>query len=447
MPRLRKISFCLCLALCLIAGFLFALSRAGIPPGLDAQASLGRPQGADSPYSHLERLYKDHRYFELRDAVQSTKDGPLPELEFYKGAVDDVFNRPESAVAQLRKYLEAGQSAGGDRPLAKEAWVLLADAHVRLGQYRKAAEAQRVILERFGTGLDAGEKTNHESQSILWSALADVPPQTVEVPGALDIAMENRHFPVRIGDRVFYFAYDTGASLSVLYQSAVDELGFALLAQGAKIQSGTGKWVDSRLTVVPELRLGQAVIRNAAFLVLPDDFFRVWQVRPGIVRQGLIGAPILTALKEITETGDGHLIVPVSPRPRPVENMCFYGTKPITEVVHRGGRLQFFVDTGSQRTFLYPPFFRRFQKEIELRSKPVPVKMGGVGSERTVVMHILDEFAFQAGGRDLAINKVNVHTEVTHSITNIFDGTLGRDVLTQCSRMTLNFKSMSFVLE
>jgi hypothetical protein len=114
--------------------------------------------------------------------------------------------------------------------------------------------------------------------------------------------MENRHFPVLIKDRDFYFSYDTGASLSVLYQSAAEELGFALLGQGAKIQSGTGQWIDARVTVVPEMRLGRAVIRNTAFLVLPDDFFRVWQVRPGVKRQGLIGAPILTALKEITET-------------------------------------------------------------------------------------------------------------------------------------------------
>jgi hypothetical protein len=447
MLRARKILFRFSLVLCLIAGFILASSREERPASRSAQVSSDREKKADSPYSHLERLYEDHRYFELRDAVESAKASPAPELEFYKGAVDDVFNRLESAVAHLRSYLEGGPSAGSALPLAKETWVLLGDAYMRLGHYRRAADAQRLILERYGAGLDAGEKTNRESQSVLWSALADVPPQTVEVPGALDMAMENRHFPVRIKDRDFYFSYDTGASLSVLYQSAAEELGFALLGQGAKIQSGTGQWIDARVTVVPEMRLGRAVIWNAVFLVLPDDFFRAWEVRPGVKRQGLIGAPILTALKEITETRDGHLIIPASPKPRPVQNMCFFGTKPITEVVHRGARLQFFVDTGGQRTFLYPPFFRRYREEIQSRTKPVSAKMGGVGGERTVMMHILDEFAFQTGGRDITLNKVMVHTEVTHSITDIFDGTIGRDVLTECSRMTLNFESMSFVLE
>jgi hypothetical protein len=40
-----------------------------------------------------------------------------------------------------------------------------------------------------------------------------------------------------------------------------------------------------------------------------------------------------------------------------------------------------------------------------------------------------------------------VHTQVTHSLTDIFHGRVGLDVLKQCSRMTFNFESMSFVLE
>jgi hypothetical protein len=447
MPGSRKIPSRWVLALCLIAGPLFTSSGVGNSADPSAQTSYDHENGADRPYSLLERLYKDHRYFELRDAVELMKDLPAPEMEFYRGAADEVFNRLDSAVAHLRNYLEGGAAAGLDRPLAQEAWALLRDAYRRAGQYRKSAEIRRFILERYGTGLDAGGKTNRGSGSVIWSALADVPPQTVEVLGASDIAMENRNFPVRIKDRIFYFSYDTGASFSVLYQSVAEELGLALLGQGIKIQAATGKWVDARLAVVPEIRLGQAVIRNAVFLVLPDDFFPVRRVRDGVERRGFIGTPVLAALKEITETRDGRFIIPASPQPRPVQNMCFFGTMPITEVVHRGARLLFFVDTGASVTDLYPTFFRFYRGEIQSRTKPVPVRMRGVGDERTVRTHILDEFAFKAGGRDLALRKVMVHTQVTHSITDIFHGRIGLDVLTHFSRMTLNFESMSFILE
>ncbi|MCX6569194.1 MAG: hypothetical protein NT147_09120 [Candidatus Aminicenantes bacterium] len=45
------------------------------------------------------------------------------------------------------------------------------------------------------------------------------------------------------------------------------------------------------------------------------------------------------------------------------------------------------------------------------------------------------------------MKKIGVHTQVTHSSTELFFGTLGLDILAQCSRMTFNFESMSFILE
>lgn len=447
MQKLRKTPARWIPVLCLIAGSLPNSFGAGVPAGSSARISGGRTQGAEPSPSLLEQLYKENRCFELRDAVASLKAAPGSDAEFYIGAVDNVFNRLESAIVRLRSYLDAGRAAGRDRPLDKQAWILLADSYRRSGLYKRSAEVQWLILERYGSVLDAGEKTNRESQYVLWSAVADVPPQTVEIQGESVISMENRIFPVRIKDRDFFFSYDTGASLSVLYQSAAEELGLPLLGEGIKIESGTGRWLNARLAVAPELRLGRAVVRNAVFLVLPDDFFPVRRVRPGVARRGLIGAPVLVALKEFSETRDGRLIIPASPRPRPVQNMFFYGTKPITEPVYQGARLRFFVDTGSSETFLYPPFFRRYRNEIQSRSALLESKMGGVGGERTVPMHILGEFAFRAGGRDLSLKKIVVHTQTTHSITETFDGTLGRDVLIPCSRMIFNFESMSFILE
>jgi len=50
-------------------------------------------------------------------------------------------------------------------------------------------------------------------------------------------------------------------------------------------------------------------------------------------------------------------------------------------------------------------------------------------------------------GSDIALRKIEVHTEVTHSYSAIFHGKIGLDVPKQCSRMTFNFESMNFILE
>jgi hypothetical protein len=375
----------------------------------------GQPKTAD-PLERLARLYEDSRYFELRDAVAQMEDHPSPEMEFYRGAVDEVFNRLDSAVSRLRNYLRSA-GKGPARMMAKEAWVLLADAFRRAGRYREAGEARREILDRFGPVLSQEERTNCENQVGLWSALADIPPQEVEVGEGTTIRMTNRQFPVRVKDRTFFVGYDTGANLSVLYKSIADELGVAIYGPAIKIQSGTGRWIDGRTGVVPEMRLGSIIIRNAVFLVLPDELFPSAVARFG------------------------------SPRPRSEQNMVFSGFMPVVEVLFRGARLSLSLDTGSSATHLYPPFFRRYRGEIASRSPLRKSTMGSVGSSVTVPIHVLDEFGFRAGGKALSLRKIAVQTEVTHSDTRYLHGTLGLDILAQCSRMTLNFESMSFILE
>ncbi len=410
-----------------------------------ALAGPGRSRAQD-PIEPLVRLYRDCRYFELRDAVAKLENDTSVEMEFFRGAVDEIFNRLDSAVSRLRSYLRSTEK-GPARMMAKEAWVLLADAFRRSGRYREAGEARREILDRFGPVLGQEEKTNCENQVGLWSALADIPPQAVEVGEDTTIRMTNRQFPVRVKDRTFFVGYDTGANLSVLYKSIADELGVVIYGPAIKIQSGTGQWVDGLTGVVPEMRLGSIIIRNAVFLVLPDEFFPSAVARFGVDRRGLLGAPILEGFKEITVTKAGDLIIPASPRPRPEQNMCFSGFMPVVEVLFRGARLSLSLDTGSTATHLYPPFFRRYRGEIASRSKLRKSTVGGVGSSVTVPIHVLDEFGFRAGGKDLSLRKIAVHTEVTHTDTRYFFGTLGLDILTQCSRMTLNFESMSFILE
>lgn len=412
-----------------------------------AAASTGRGQRkVTDPLERLARLYEDSRYFELRDAVALIKDHPSPDMEFFRGAVDEGFNRLDSAVSRLQNFLRSTEMSPA-RMLNKEAWALLADAFRRSGRYREAAEARREILIRFGPVLDREERANCESQVALWSALADVPPQKVEGGKDMTIRMTKRHFPVRVKDRSFFVGYDTGSNLSILYKSIAHELNVAIFGPPIKVQTGTGIPIDGRIGVVPEMSLGSILIKNAVFLVLPDELFPSEASRFGVDRRGLLGMPVLEALKEITETRDGDLIIPASPRPRLEQNMCFFGFMPIVEVRFRSASLSLCLDTGSSATYLYPPFLRRYFGEINSRSIVRKSTLSGVGNSRAVAVHVLDEFAFRAGGKDLALSKVSVHAQVTHADTRHFHGTLGLDILGQCSRMTLNFESMSFILE
>lgn len=414
--------------------------------GLAASAPAPRPRdGRQRDLQRLVRLYEDGRYFELRDALGPFKDTRSPELEFFRGAVDQVFNRLAAAVPRLKGFLAS--ETGPVRMLDKEAGVLLADAYRKLGRYREAAAALHDVRTRFGPVLDDGERANYLDQEDLWSALSNVPPQSVEIAADAAIRMTGRHIPVRIGDRDLFVSYDTGADLSVLCKSIADEVGVPIYGSEVKVRTVSGESVKGRIGVVPELRLGPLVVRNAVFFVLPDAVFPPVKVRPGADRRGLLGAPILVGLGEFTETEDGRLIVPAEPKRRPVENMFLSGFLPVVEAVHRRARLSLCLDTGAATTVLFPPFYKRYRGEIDSRSSLRGITLGGLGSSRTVPVRVLDEFAFRTGGLALALRKVMVQTRETLPLTRIFHGTLGVDILPQCQRMTLNFVSMSFILE
>lgn len=403
-------------------------------------------RAARDPLGRLARLYEECRYFELRDELAAPEADLAPDLEFFRGAVDQVFNRLEPAVRRLEGYIAAGRSSP-PRMLMKEAWVLLADAFRRLGRYGEAGEAYRQALLRFGPVLDRDERINLESHVGWWSALAGVPGQTVEIAADTTVRMTKRRFPVRVADRTVLFGYDTGSNVSILYESAAVELGIRVLGPPVMVQTGSGNPVEGRIGVVPELGWGSVRLRNVLVLVLPDELFPDGKARPGGGRKGLLGMPVLEALKELTETRAGDLIVPARPASRPGRNMCLSGFMPVVEAVHRGVRLRLCLDTGAATTSLFPPFYRRLRGEINSRARVRESTVGGIGLSRTVPVRILDEFAFRAGGKDFALRRVLVQTAETHADSRYFHGTIGVDVLSLCSRMTLDFASMAFVLE
>lgn len=404
------------------------------------------PHNADNPLAHLVRLYENLRFFELREAVAGMADNRAVAMEFFRGAVAVAFNRLEPAVEALRDYLEAAADLT-PRSLTRESLTLLAEAYSRQGRYGDAARAHRLILERFSAGLDRAHKAHFEDQYNLWSALAGTPPQTIELGNGATIRMTNRYFPARIGDREYLVGTDTGSNVSVIYESLANEQSIPLVGRDIKVQTVTGKTIIGRAGVVREIRIGPIVVRNVVVLVLPDSFFRSSSPRTGVERRALLGMPVLAALGELTETRAGDLIIPARPAHRSAGNMCFFGSMPVVEVLHRGTRLSLCLDTGSPTTYLYPPFFRRYRGEIQARSRPRVSLLHGVGNERSVEIRILDRFAFETDGRSVAMDKVPVQTVVTHADSRRFFGTLGTDVLRKCRRMTVNFESMSFILE
>src|SRR5579864_6164512 len=88
--------------------------------------------------AELEALYKQHRWFELRDAIQGQNAAPL-----YKGAVAVAFNKSKSAEYYLRQAIKLETNSDH----VEDAYGMLANLYARFGEYRKATQQLDQMLK------------------------------------------------------------------------------------------------------------------------------------------------------------------------------------------------------------------------------------------------------------------------------------------------------------
>ena len=398
---------------------------------------------AQASYAELHRLYKNKQYFELRDRLAEMGDVRSPELEFFRGAVSNIFNRLPSSITHLLSYLER---TGGSQPAAriKECYALLADSYRKSFQYARAAEINEKILVLFRNELDEKERADHENEFRLWSALKGIPPQATDFKGDTTVGMKGgSQVPLTINGFEIALTYDTGADLSVLIASLADRFGVKVIDVPIKVGTITGEKIDARVGVAAELRIGNMTVRHALFLVMKDEYFYIPEMKRQL--QGVLGFPVLAAMREVTFTREGELKIPSSPHTRGEQNLALDGFKPLIEGYYAGKRLTFVLDTGANRSDLWPPFLMEFKDDITSLGELRTERFRGAGSQREIEAYSLKDLALQIAGRKVAFRRIPVFTEYTTENSRFFYGNLGQDLVRQFQSMTINFESMCVV--
>jgi len=365
---------------------------------------------AQTSFPDLQRLYSAKRYFELRDRLQKIgKDNRSPELEFFQGAVDNMFNRLPSSLTHLLGYLER---TGGSQPAiwARECYDLLADSYRKSFQYARAAETNEKILILFRNELSDTERADHENEFKLWEALKDTPAQTVKFVG------------------------DTAVQI---------KLGLKIIDVPIRVGTITGEKIDARVGVAAELRIGNMTVRHSLFLVMKDEYFYIPEIKRQI--QGVLGFPVLAAMREVTFTRKGELLIPAEPQTQGEQNLALAGFKPLIEGHYKEKRLTFVLDTGANRPDLWPPFLAAFADDIKGSSELRTERFRGAGSRREVKAYSLRDLVLQVSGRDVTFRRIPVFTEYTTENSRFFYGNLGQDLVRQFASMTINFENMCVV--
>lgn len=396
---------------------------------------------------HPDTLLKQHRYFELRTALQSGSWQKLPDYKklLYQAYLNNFFNELTASnkdintlLRRYKKQLTAEETA---RLLMKKA-----DNHIKQYQYKDAYETNRLILEKYGRQLSAGERKDLENAVTLWKGLQDTPPQTISrnsdthLKYTRDLA-KLINIPVGFTDTSFNFVFDTGANLCVISDSYATKAGLRRLNTSFRVRAITGIEVDALLGVADKMTIGELEINHAVFIIFPDSTLSF--AGGAYTINGIIGFPVIEQLKEIHIDKNESMFIPEKPSLERDFNMGMDELTPMVNVFINGESTGLRFDTGSQMTFLNKSYYNKHKDLIDSTGEASAIQYGGAGGSTEDKSFLLPEVTFAILGKSVNMAKIQVKTTGRNASDAYHYGTLGQDFIHHFNEMIINFNGMS----
>lgn len=393
----------------------------------------------------LQTLYRARDFFLLGERLEEISGAAAesPEIRFLMAAVEQAFNQPNESNRTIGSLLE---EEVGPSARISELRQLQMTNHFRLHRYKDALASAQAILADPADQLDPALLAEVRGTLPLYAALADVPPQEIEIKGMSRLTLDAiGRLPVEIEGTNRRFALDTGANLSVIMRSEAEELGLTIRPTGVEVATSTTRKVLADVAVAGQLRIGRVHYRNVVFLVFPDELLTF---DGGKRIPGLVGFPVVEAMQEVRFRRDGVIEIPHHPQTRRWRNLALDNLDPLVRVRYRKDDLVCRLDTGAGHTTFYEPFYERYRERIESFGKHTTVKVGGVGGLQEMPAFRLRKIGLTLAGAGGTLRDVDVYTRpIRPPHENYLYCNLGLDVLQSFRAYVINFRDMALVLE
>lgn len=239
--------------------------------------------------------------------------------------------------------------------------------------------------------------------------------------------------PVTVGGREYNFWLDTGSSLTMLSSDVARDLNILPLVNDTlEIVTSTGR-VKASPAVVPELQIGQLVVKNAPAMIVAETMMQMREPRPlervsPVKIDGIIGFDIIRQLDLEMDYGESSIRVrnPATSRRDPDRNMFWVGLPVVKLMSADGIPLHFGLDTGAQVTFVTETLLDKLQinaKRVESR------RVGGLGGEISLRAPVMPDLRVLVRNFPLLFRGAVVRAPVYQVLASL-DGVLGGDVWT-----------------
>jgi hypothetical protein len=404
---------------------------------------------SQSGTTDLNQLLRDRHYLELNAVLSSKSNLPVSDRTFFEGVMANRRNRVADSIKMLEPLVPTLSTTDKDRAVIT--LTTLADDYEKSFRYSDAANTYGELDRRFGLVMDENERQRVSREAARWSLLRGSPPQSVEVKQSFTVPTRRD----RVGLPEVYVDFgkfreslilDTGANLSAISFSLAQRLGLKISNSSATSNGIAGRRMTIRTAVIPELRLGEAKLRNVAVIVINDKDMIVPTLRYRI--PGSIGFPVLSALGRITFFADGRFGVGSSPAASSSgeENLFLQRLTPVVAAEIAGAERLFTIDTGSAGTFFTVQYY--LDHRSDFASQTISnFELAGAGGVRTYPAYLTGNVNIKMDGACVSVNQLPVIAQTRGQSDDKFYGNIGQLVLGRFKSYTFDFEKMSFSAE
>lgn len=393
-------------------------------------------------FNEIYALTEQNNFFKAKDLYETSKNElSRSHQDYIRAVLDNAFNRLKKSEETIA-HLLLDKSNLTDS-LQVKLYETQYDNQIKLYEYKKAKRTIERLVNNYKEYLDSTQISDYQNNLKICNALENVPPQKVDIQHSV-IKMEKdkaglNTLKVLANDDSLQFIFDTGANFSTTSISVAKKSGMKLLPTNIRVGSITGNFVSTQLAVCEKLELGNIKIHNVVFLVMPDEMLSFPQIDYQIY--GILGFPIIEALKEIRINQNGDFIVASTKSYSEKSNMAMKGLTPLINLDNK----HFTFDTGADKTILYQLFYQENKQEIDRNYQPQKISFGGAGGLKEFEGFSIN-YTFNVNGKQVTLDNIDLLKEKIKENETVY-GNIGQDLIQKFNTMIINFDKMFISFE
>jgi hypothetical protein len=343
-------------------------------------------------------------------------------LDAWSGRADVV----ERLRARLRETPAPANAADG--------WSFLCNFEYHTAQYAKAIPDCEKAIALNPDGGDA-------NTLAIVKLVADQPPPRAYGSARVPVT-RGVHVPVKAGGYDGTAIADTGAQVSVMMQSVAKAAHVKMMGASKEVGSTTAT-VSGQIGLIPEVRLGDAVVKNIPVLVLPDAQLTISDGKKSVSLPFILSLYALADFGRIAWTDHDKWLTLGSAAPASFPGavpMIWHPAGIAVPLDGPGGRRAAQFDSGADVSYLYEnavPLVSDAERATIIKTKR---KIGGVGGVVTEDVRRFPTVAFTLAGQPLVLKDADIAKEPESGEA----ARLGEDVLQTYSAVVFDFGAMTF---